>query len=186
MLQHLARHGVFAVIFGLLSYGAAAATVEAVTVDHDAGRYTIAMQVRVAVSAGAAYRVMTDFSALPQINDNVVLAEPLPNNRLHTVVQMCIAFFCRKIEQMQSVVTRAPDVLSMQVLPEQSDFRYGQAQWRFKSVNAHSSDLFFSAQLEPNFWIPPLIGPWLVQRKLQEQALITSTGIERVADERGY
>lgn len=142
------------------------------------------MTVQVGVAAASAYRVMTDFEALPEVNNNVLIAKRLPNEHLHTVVEMCVAFFCRQVNQVQHYETEPPGVLRMLVVPERSDLRFGMAQWRFQPLNQNTSLLHFDAQLEPDFWVPPLIGPWLVQRKLQQQALITSNGIERVARER--
>ncbi len=170
----------------LLAHPALAADVESVTVAHDDGVYKVSMSVLVDVPAAAAYAVMTDFENLPEVNQSVVFAERLPGNRLHTKVDMCITVFCRSIEQTQQVKTSAPDTLRMTVIPQLSDFSFGVAQWRFMPVTAHSSRLFFNAQLQPDFWIPPLIGPWLVKNKLQQEAQITSSGIERVAHARGY
>lgn len=163
-----------------------AAHVESVVINHDQGRYSIDMSVQLSVSAAAAYAVMNDFAALPEVNHNVVLAELEPGHRLHTIVDMCIAFFCRSVEQTQTVHPDPPDNLEMNVIPEQSDFSYGRAYWRFQALTQNTSRLFFEAEVNPKFWIPPLIGPWLVQRKMKQQALVTSTGIERVAREKGY
>ena len=35
--------------------------------------------------------------------------------------------------------------------------------------------------MEPDFWVPPLIGPWVIKRTMREQAITTSEGIERLA-----
>jgi len=163
-----------------------AATVESVTVENQDGRYSVSMRVLVAVSATDAYNVMTDFEALPQVNPTVVMVERLSENRLHTLVEMCISLFCREIEQVQQFQTETNKTLQMRIIPEESDFRYGIAQWRFSPITENSSRLEFDAVLEPNFWIPPLIGPWLVKRKLQQEAQITSEGIERVALETSH
>lgn len=158
---------------------------DSVVVGYGQGRYSIDMSVRLSVSAAAAYAVMNDFSALLEINHNVAVAEVQPNHRLRTVVNMCIAFFCRSVEQLQTVHSEPPYGLQMNVIPAYSDFSYGRARWRFQPLTASTSRMFFDAQVSPKFWVPPLIGPWLVQRKMQQQALVTANGIERVAREHG-
>jgi len=70
--------------------------------------------------------------------------------------------------------------LHAEVLPAQSDFSYGRADWQFRPAGT-STHLRFSAELEPAFWVPPLLGPWLVERSLREEAERTSAGIERLA-----
>lgn len=158
-----------------------AAQVETVDVVYEQGIYEVSMTVLVDVSARAAYAVMTDFENLPEVNESIVKAERLPGGRLHTQVDMCVSVFCRSIEQIQKVETNPPVKLRMSVIPELSDFKFGVAEWRFTTVNPQSSRLHFNTRLEPDFWIPPLIGPWLVKRKMQQEARRTSQGIERVA-----
>lgn len=176
--------GAVALLFSVQTVGQAA-TVDSVVVSHEQGRYSIDMIVRLSVSAAAAYAVMNDFAALPEVNRNVVLAKIQPDHRLHTIVNMCVSFFCRSVEQVQTVHPDPPRNLEMNVIPAQSDFSYGRAHWRFQALTVNTSRMFFDAQVNPKFWIPPFIGPWLVQRKMQQQALITSNGIERVAREHG-
>jgi hypothetical protein len=33
----------------------------------------------------------------------------------------------------------------------------------------------------PVFWVPPVIGPWLIRKKMYEEAQRSSLGLERVA-----
>jgi hypothetical protein len=35
--------------------------------------------------------------------------------------------------------------------------------------------------VEPDFWIPPLIGPWLIKRKLLSETLETVDNLEQLA-----
>jgi hypothetical protein len=98
-------------------------------------------------------------------------------------VRVCAAFYCKTLHQTQEMrYTPRPDGgdLHAEVLPAQSDFRYGRADWQFRAAGA-GTQLHFIAELEPAFWIPPLIGPWLVERSLSEEAQRTSAGIEHLA-----
>ena len=36
-------------------------------------------------------------------------------------------------------------------------------------------------ELVPAFWVPPVIGPWVIRRKIDEEARRTGTGLERTA-----
>lgn len=161
---------------------AGAAEIERVAVDRDGDRYEVVMSVVLAAPAAAVYAAMTDFRNLHEINPNVVLAETDGEELLHTIVELCVGPFCRKIEQWQTVATDAPHGLRMSVLPERSDLRHGQAAWTFAELTAATSRVRFTAEIEPDFWVPPLIGPWIIQRKLHEQAVITAKGLERAAE----
>jgi uncharacterized protein YndB with AHSA1/START domain len=161
---------------------AGAADIEEVAVARDGDRYSVAMTVVLAAPADAVYAAMTDFEALPRINPNIVLSETDDDGRLHTLVELCVAFFCRKVEQWQTVTTDAPHRLNMTVLPERSDLRYGEAEWTFVALTPATSRMRFRTEIVPDFWVPPVIGPWIIQRKLHEQAVITAKGLERAAE----
>jgi hypothetical protein len=36
-------------------------------------------------------------------------------------------------------------------------------------------------ELVPAFWVPPVIGPWVIRRKMEEEARLTSAGLEQMA-----
>lgn len=178
-----------AALLTLASLDAAAVELRSVEVTREGARYRVSMSVSLDVSAPAAYAVFADVSLLPQINSAVrtvrVLSEDAPRGlrRVYTDVRMCVSFFCRQLEQVQDMrYAPRPDGgdVSARVIPERSDLLYGLANWQLRDCSGRTC-LSFQAELEPRFWVPPLIGPWLIQRKLREEALQTSAGIERLA-----
>lgn len=178
-----------AVSCALLSAGAQAVEVRAIDVTRNEARYRVSMDVQLEVPAPAAYAVFADVSRLPQINPAVREARVLDESvatgprRVYTDVRVCVSFFCRHLRQVQDMrFTPRPDGGDVQavVLPERSDLRYGLANWTLRDCGGRTC-LHFEAELEPRFWVPPVIGPWLMQRKLREEAMQTSAGIERLA-----
>lgn len=187
------KHGVLLAALGLsctlLAGQARAVEVRSIEVTRADTRYHVRMDVRLDVPATAAYAVFADLSLLPRINPAVRVARALDERvaaglrRVYTDVRVCVSFFCRRLEQVQDMrFTSRGDGgdVSAQVIPERSDLRYGRANWTLRDC-AGRTCLGFDAELEPRFWVPPLIGPWLVQRKLREEAMQTSAGIERLA-----
>jgi hypothetical protein len=185
----------FTLIALVLPITAQAVVVDSLRVTQDGARYRVAMKVQLDASADAAYAVFTDYRNLPRINPAVTQVQVLPEtsspdmSRLHTQLHLCFSFFCKTLDQVQDmhrIAERPGGRLSARVLPDRSDLRYGQADWRLSDCGqppAASSCLEFTAELEPRFWIPPLIGPWLMERKLRQEAIQTSQGIERLARE---
>jgi len=181
----------------LLPANAQAVVVDSLQVTQQGARYRVAMKVQLDASADAAYAVFTDYANLPRINPAVTLAQVLPEttspdlSRLHTQLHMCFSFFCKTLDQVQDmrrIAERPGGRLNARVLPERSDLRYGEANWHVGNCEPSQptgarSCLEFSAELEPRFWIPPLIGPWVMERKLRQEAIQTSQGIERLARE---
>lgn len=65
------------------------------------------------------------------------------------------------------------------VLPG-GDLRSGRARWLFRDAGGRT-DLRVTAELQPAFLIPPLIGPWVVKRWLRAETVQSSANIERLA-----
>lgn len=167
---------------------AAAAEIQSLQVTHDGARYHVEMEVKLQAPSAASYAVFAAPGNLPKINPAVQQVQVIAHHaeeqaRVYTVVRVCALLYCKMLHQMQDMrYAPRPDGgdLHAEVLPALSDFSYGRADWRFRPAGA-AAHLHFSAELEPAFWVPPLIGPWLVERSLREEAQRTSAGIEKLA-----
>ncbi|MFA5941186.1 MAG: hypothetical protein WC809_17660 [Sinimarinibacterium sp.] len=167
---------------------ASAAEVESLQIEHAAPRYRMHLSARLDTPLAASFGVFRDFANLPRINDAIELVQPLPGapdgaQRLYTRVRVCIWYFCTHLDQVQDIVEVHDDDalgLDAEVLPEQSNLRYGRARWRMQHCGERTC-LDFTAELEPDFWVPPIIGPWAIERAMRNEALQTAQGIERIA-----
>jgi hypothetical protein len=81
------------------------------------------------------------------------------------------------VVQVQDVTLLAGHVIEAVILPEFSDFRSGLARWQLTARGA-ATQLEFSNSFEPDFWVPPVIGPWLIKRKLVWEVTETAMYIE--------
>lgn len=165
-----------------------AAVVESLRIERADPQYRMHLSARLDTTPDASFGVFRDFANLPRINDAIELVQTLPGaapgaQRLYTRVRVCIWYFCTHLDQVQDIVeVRDGDALGLdaQVLPEHSNLRYGRARWRMRACGGQTC-LDFHAELEPDFWVPPIIGPWAIERAMRNEALQTSQGIERLA-----
>lgn len=185
----------FAAVIGAALVGvvtsASAATIEDLTVRKVGDHYLIELHAELDARAPAAYAVFADLDNLRAINTDVrrveitrrPRAEPL---ELYTEIRACVLFYCRSIHETQEMTfERRPDggeVLA-RVLPK-GDLRAGRAHWLFRDAGGRT-ELSVSAELEPAFRVPPLIGPWIVRRWLRAETEESSANIERLAASRG-
>lgn len=162
--------------------------VNELTVDKAHHRYRVHILVQIDASPKRVYEVFTDFQRLQKINSAVFHVETLTGanpglQRLLTKVRICVLFFCKELQQVQDM-QELPDAqggeLYATVLPAQSDLRYGAAHWKVWPC-ADFACLSFDTELEPAFWVPPLIGPWAIKNKLEQEAVETASNIERLA-----
>lgn len=159
-----------------------AAVIE-VTSQYQDGRFTAHSEVLVRLPPSRVRTILTDFENLARINKSLKRVHILEHGgnesvRMRTVTRICILFICRNFSWIQEVRTLpSGDIIAV---IEKGDFSEGRVRWRLLPEDGHTR-LLFDADLVPDFWFPPIIGPWLIKRKLQKEALETAQGIERAA-----
>ena len=84
---------------------------------------------------------------------------------------------------MTATINAQGGVLRARLLAQGGDFRAGSGRWVVGSCPAAPlvSCLRVRIELVPTFWVPPLIGPWVLRRKMEEEARRTSAGLEHMA-----
>ncbi len=154
-------------------------------VDHDRGLYRIELDMRLDAGKGHVWRLLTDYPHYGQLNEAIKESEILRRQgpgsyRVRTLTRACVYFFCKTVVQVQDVTEVPGRYISASVLPALSDFRHGVARAYIWPEGAYTR-IRVLAEVEPDFWIPPLIGPWIISRKLQSEALETIRNLERLA-----
>lgn len=143
------------------------------SVSYDAGVYSLSIEARIDAPAAMVYRLITDYDHLQDINpaireSRILRADSPEKYRIRVVTRVCVLFYCRDVTQSQDMVQSPGYLLEANILPEISDFRRGRAQWRL-TAEGDSTLMQFRAELVPDFFMPPLIGPWLIRREMANQ-----------------
>ncbi len=180
--------GLLAAVLCGIATRAGAASIDDLEVHQTAGRYHIEMRAHLGVPAGAAYAVFADLENLRAINSDVREARivgRIADGRvqLYTVFRACVLWYCRSIRETQTMTFvrgHAGGEVDAVILPSSGDFRSGRAHWLFRNAGGQT-ELDVTAELDPAFRIPPLIGPWLVRRWLRAQTERATVAIERLA-----
>jgi len=143
------------------------------SVSYDAGVYSLSIEARIDAPAAMVYRLITDYDHLQDINpaireSRILRADSPEKYRIRVVTRVCVLFYCRDVTQSQDMVQSPGYLIEATVLPQDSDFRRGRAQWRL-IAEGDSTLMQFRAELVPDFFMPPLIGPWLIRREMANQ-----------------
>ena len=168
-----------------------AARVVSVQVKREGALFQIGMRLSVDAPPAAVFHALQDYSALSRYTPDVrtirIVRTSNPDRvLLFATFHACILFFCKTMDQEQ-VMTATADahggVLRSRLLPEGSDFKAGQGRWRVAPcpAPAASSCVDVRIRMVPAFWVPPLIGPWLIRIKMREQAHDASVGLQQLA-----
>jgi len=157
------------------------------SVVHDGAVYRLSITARVEAPLAVVYQSITDFNNLAAINPSIEESQVLESQgadrqRVRSVIRVCILVFCKRVEQVQDVTLVDQRTVVATMVPGGGDFRAGLARWELTAAGA-GTDMHFTEAFEPDFWVPPLIGPWLIEKKLVREVAETAVYIEGQAGE---
>jgi len=149
------------------------------------GVYTINLVTQMQVPAHYVYRVLTDYEHIYRLDPAIIDSEILPAPdgavvRVRTRIKDCIAFFCRTIDRVEDVRELKYGGLQARIVAALSNFKSGHAEWKILGSQGHTR-VIYHAQMEPDFYIPPLIGSYFVKQKLRKNLLASFARIECIA-----
>ena len=149
--------------------------------------YSIRMEADISAPAMYVRALLTDYEHLgrvnPAIRESRLLGSFKPaQQRVRTVTRSCAAFMCFDMVQVQDVLERADGEIIVTTVPEQSDFKEGIALWRILP-NGNRTHVVFEARMRPAFWVPPVIGTWLLERQINQQLELTVRNLTRLGNQ---
>lgn len=156
-----------------------------VSVEKDGERYTMASRTYFEAPPEAVFRVLSDYDRFERISsifEDVRFIAPARDGtpRAFTLVKGCVLFFCKTIERIEALHFTPHSRIVAEVEPEHSDFAYGRTEWRF-IPSGSGTEVHYRMEMEPGFWVPPLIGPYIMKRSFRSDAVEALNRIEALA-----
>lgn len=146
--------------------------------------YEVQTTFHVAPSVKQVMAVLTNYGFPDRLDPEVTSREVISRDgeitRVRTEIRACVFFFCEDIALTQDVTVIA-DTIRADIVPDESDFRSGYLRWTVSSSDTGGSRLIFVAMMEPDFFIPPVIGGFFARRKLRQKILATAENLESEA-----
>ncbi len=174
------------VVLSLLAAGpAGGADLLDVRVEQEGERYTMASRTYFAAPPEAVFRVLSDYDRFERISsifEDVRFIAPASDGtpRAFTLVKGCVLFFCKTIERIEELHFTPHSRIVAEVEPEHSDFDYGRTEWQFVPSGS-GTEVHYRMEMEPGFWVPPLIGPYIMKRSFRSDAVEALERIEALA-----
>lgn len=149
------------------------------------GVYHINMVTVIDAPAEYVHKVLTDYVHIYRLNPSITESRILPSTGNGTVrvrirILDCIFIFCMELDWVEDVYDLPPYDLRSMIVPSLSNFRSGKTDWMIEPDGEHSQ-VIYEAQLEPDFGIFPIIGPFLIKEKLRKKMVVSLTRIECIA-----
>lgn len=135
----------------------------------------------------AVMAVVTDYELLAKTNDGMKEAVVLEqydaeNFKRNLTINQCILLFCVDLVFVEQVRYEGDKILTT-IVPEESSFEAGYANWEVIKTSAQQTRITIEASHTPKFWVPPVIGPFLIKRTFLREVRESSEKIEQLAQQ---
>lgn len=163
------------------------ATIHTIEVAQDHGVYRLVSAAYIDAPREAIFEVLTDYERYGRISSvytDYGFMEPAADGVpiIYTTMESCVLFFCVSMRRVERMETKAPGFIRTVTLPEQSDFKFSVSEWTL-TPDAGGTKMTYRLTMEPDFWIPPVIGPWALKQRLERGGTGAVNRIERLAIE---
>jgi hypothetical protein len=166
----------FQIVFAafLMTASAAATEILAVDIDIDNGVYRMHGESIIEAPPEFVFDILADYDNFHRITGGVSESRYLEPDEDgvrvgYTRIDSCVLFYCRKFEKVERVWTNPPSEIVTEIIPEKSDFVLNDTRWTLQSVEGGTL-VMYDAEMDPDFWVPPVIGPWAFKKKLHDSA----------------
>ncbi len=169
----------------ILSLPVTAADIRDVVVDREDGVYSMRSVVHFDATIEQLYEVLIDWDLSTQFSSIVkesrnVEPDELGRPQYYSRIEACVAFFCRSFERHGHVETEVNEWIRATTDPERSDFHMSNETWTFVDEE-QGAVVIYELEFKPKFWVPPVIGPFMIKRELRKDGPEALTRIEGIA-----
>ena len=146
------------------------------------GVYSLRVVSVIDAPADYVYEVITDYKHAYRINPTITEVDILPSDRDDVVRVLNLSEhrvgpFYFKIDWVGDIVEPRDGYLEIKTLPEFSSFESGSAIWELRPQGERTWVLHESS-LKPDFFIPPVIGDFIMKKRMKNETLTTFKRIE--------
>jgi len=166
-----------------------AATLDRVEITHDDGRYHVLANSFLDAAPSAVHAVLLNFdddayAEISEIYKESAYLEPDGDGTpiVFTHVKGCLLLFCRSMRRVERLEVVTPRLIRTLVVPDRSDFRYAMSEWVLEPESG-GTRVTYNMTVQPDFKLPPFIGPLFLRRFLLRGGVDAIDRIEELAAE---
>jgi hypothetical protein len=179
-----------AFVFAMTSAGlhpplSAAAEVVHLAVNDRHGVYQLALAAILDAPTDDVRHIITDYAHIYRIDPSIVesrimKAPDASVTRVRTLINDCVLFVCHPILRVEDVHEVGDNDIYSVVVPQLSNVRSGTEHWQIFPIG-EKTRINYNSTLQPDFYVPPLIGNPIIEEKIRAETLICFNNIERLA-----
>ena len=171
----------------LATVNASAADLRSIEVQRDKvhNLYTLKSITWFASDADALYAVLTDYDLFREFTNAIVESKNLEPDSLgrpeyYTRMEGCVLLFCKSFVRVGHLALEPVSNIVAISDPERSDFKRAIERWQLKPEGGGTL-MIYEFEMVPDFWIPPVIGPFYMKRALKSGGARAVDRIEALA-----
>jgi hypothetical protein len=160
-------------LLGIFGAGTAlAAELEDVTVELEDGRYTLRSETWFEAERESLYRVLTNFDLFKKFTSAIVesknvAADEQGRPQFFARMEGCVLLFCKSFDRHGYVLAKPVGEIIAVSDPDRSDFKFSRERWVL-TAEGDGTRMIYEFEMEPAFWVPPVIGPFYIKRALRD------------------
>lgn len=175
------------VLICLLSPASPAAELRALEVDRDTeiNQYSLRSVTWFNASPEAMYKVLTDYDLFYKFTSAIVESRNTEEDEAgrpgyYTRMEGCVLMWCRSFIRIGHLTLDPSTRIVANADPERSNFKKSRESWSL-SKEGDGTLLVYEFEMVPDFWVPPVIGPFYIKRALQSGGEKAADRIEALA-----
>lgn len=150
------------------------------------GYYSAKLEIQIMAPSKIVYALFTDFDYLSRLSENITSSTLINDNAPDYLVQIethnCVLFFCKDLKQTQRVNELDKGYISVEDIKGESDFIYASTMWHIRAFN-EGTRVTFQSKMKPDFWLPPMLGPWLFKKRMIKDTQAMIDRLEELAND---
>jgi hypothetical protein len=173
----------FTATFLLLSANIRAAEITSSSAEYKDNRFIIKVVGVVDATPKKVFALLTDYDNLTQLSPKIIESKILEKDgdetTVKTVAKGCVWFFCKEITNTQITTSIANKNIQSLTIPEKSNLKFGKMTWEINKIKA-GTEIEYYAEIEPDFFVPPLIGAYFIKNSMLEEAKAFIDSVENL------
>lgn len=156
-----------------------------IAIQEQDGVYSVRVEMQVDAPSDQVYKVLTDYTHMYRLNPSITESKLLPSTRegvvrVLTRIEDCVLVVCLDIVRVDDIRELGYGHFIAEADPQQSDLALGRTVWRILPMHDYCR-VVYEAKLQPNFILPPIIGPYVMKDRLREGVLTSLKNLECIA-----
>ena len=149
------------------------------------GRYHLVSETLLNAKQDELYEVLTDYEQFKKFSSAIVDSQNVKPDfigrpRFYTRMRGCVLLYCHTFDRRGYLILQPKYDITAVADPERSDFKFSRERWRLSRHGDHTM-MTYEFEVEPRFWVPPYVGPYVIKRALKSGSIRAVNRIEALA-----